>query len=455
MPRPLRHASWIPYGGHEGEIMSQPSLIVIQGARAFDPGRSLDDIVDVVIESGTITRVGAGASAGLIGAPAARVIQAEGRWLFPGLVEVHAHLREPGFEYKEDIATGLAAAAAGGYAHVCAMPNTRPANDSPETTAFMIDRARSLAGPRLHPIAAITHGLQGDRLTDMVALRAAGAVAFSDDGRCLMSGELLRQALLKARELGVPIIQHAEDHTMTSGSTMHDGCVSQRLGQPGWPREAEDCIVARDLEIAAATGGHYHLAHASTRGSVRLIRSALDRGLRVSAEVAPHHLLLTDSLLETSDATAKVNPPLREAEDVAELRRALADGTVSCVATDHAPHSVEEKARGMATAPPGMIGMEFCLPLMMRLVEYGDLSLARLIDALTAAPAHLIGIDAPSIREGVRADLCLYDPGASYTLVASALHSKSTNTPFLGQTLQGRIELTIAAGIICFEHSRP
>lgn len=431
--------------------MSPPPLLVIQGARAFDPACGLDEVVDVVIESGTIIRIGAGAAAGFVGAQAAKVVRAEGRWLFPGLVEVHAHLREPGFEYKEDIASGLAAAAAGGYVHVCAMPNTRPANDSPETTAFMIDRARSLGGPRLHPIAAITYGLLGERLTDMAALKAAGAVAFSDDGRCVMSGEVLRQALRKARDLGVPIIQHAEDHSMTGASAMHDGAVSHRLGLPGWPREAEDCIVARDLEIAAATGGHYHLAHASTRGSVRLIRSALERGLRVSAEAAPHHLLLTDSLLETTDAAAKVNPPLREAEDVAELRRALADGTISCVATDHAPHSLEEKARGMTAAPPGMIGLELCLPLMMRLVEYGDLSLARLVDALTAAPARLIGIHAPGIREGDRADLCLYNPEALYALGPATLRSKSSNTPFLGQTLQGRVELTVAAGSICFE----
>lgn len=431
--------------------MSQPSLLIIQGARAFDPACNLDDIVDVVIESGTITRVGSGAAAGLDLAQAAKVVQAHGCLLLPGLIEVHAHLREPGFEYKEDIATGLAAAAAGGYVHVCAMANTRPVNDSPETTAFMIQRARSIGGPRLHPIAAITCGLKGEQLTDMDALRNAGAVAFSDDGRCVMSGEILRQSLRKARELDVPIIQHAEDHSMTSASTMHDGLVSERLGLTGWPREAEDSIVARDLEIAAATGGHYHLAHASTRGSARLIRAALDRGLRVSAEAAPHHLLLTDSLIEMTDAAAKVNPPLREADDVTELRRALADGTVSCVATDHAPHSAEEKARGMAGAPPGMIGMEFCLPLMMRLVQLGELPLARLVDALTAAPARLIGVDAPAIREGAVADVCLFNPGASYRLTAGDLHSKSANTPFLGQELKGRVELTIAAGSICFE----
>lgn len=432
----------------------RPPLLVFRAVRAIDPALALDATVDVVIESGTITRVARDAGTSIMRAETAVVIEGDGLWLLPGLVEIHAHLREPGFEHKEDISTGLAAAAAGGYAHLCAMPNTSPVCDTPEAIHRVIARARSLGGPRLHPIAAVTSGLDGTDLTDLRALRDAGAVAFSDDGRCVMSGELLRRALLAARELDAPIIQHAEDHTMTVGTVMHEGAVSRRLGVRGWPREAEDAIVARDLEIAASTGGHYHLAHASTRGSVHLIRSALDRGVPVTAEAAPHHLLLTDAQVETSGALAKVNPPLRETEDLEALRAALRDGTVSCVATDHAPHTAQEKARGLLDAPPGMIGLELCLPLMMRLVEAGALRLERLIDAMTAAPSRVIGIAAPSIRVGARADLCLYDPQECWSPGRAGLRSKSRNTPFLDDTLRGRVRLCIADGVVCFELGR-
>jgi len=428
-----------------------PNLLVFRAIRAIDPAVALDATVDVVIESGTITRIAPDAGSSVLRADNAIVIEGRGLWLLPGLVEIHAHLREPGFEHKEDIATGLAAAAAGGYAHLCAMPNTSPVCDTPEAILRMLDRARSLGGPRLHPIAAVTSGLAGTDLTDLRALRDAGAVAFSDDGRCVMSGELLRRALLAARELDAPLIQHAEDHTMTVGTVMHEGAVSRRLGVRGWPREAEDGIVARDLEIAASTGGHYHLAHASTRGSVRLIRCALERGVSVTAEATPHHLLLTDAQVATSGALARVNPPLREGEDVEALRAALQDGTVSCVATDHAPHASEEKARGLLDAPAGMMGLELCLPLMMRLVEAGALRLERLIDALTVAPSRVIGIAAPSIRVGVRADLCLYDPQECWSAGRAGLRSKSRNTPFLDDTLRGRVRMCIADGVICFE----
>lgn len=415
----------------------------------MDPSQALDAEVDVVVEAGRITRIGPAAAQG-IGADA-RTVPGAGLLLLPGLVEVHAHLREPGFEHKEDIETGLRAAAAGGYAHVCAMPNTRPVNDSPEVTALMIERARQVGGPRLHPVAAVTLGLAGERVSDMAALRAAGAVAFSDDGRCVMSGAVMRAALQRARELGTVVIQHAEDHSMTGGSVMHEGEVSRRLGVQGWPREAEDCIIARDLSLVACTGARYHVAHVSTAGAVRLIREARDRGLPVTAEAAPHHLLWTHEQVARDGAACKVNPPLREPQDVQAVVGALADGTIDCVATDHAPHAEQEKGLGLDKAPPGMIGIELCLSLMMSLVNSGALRLERLVDALTARPARVIGIDAPCLRAGAPADLCVFDPGRRWVLEAGALHSKSKNTPLLGRTMQGRVQLSMVGGRIVHE----
>ncbi|MBI5533534.1 MAG: dihydroorotase [Deltaproteobacteria bacterium] len=434
------------------EPKKSPAWLVLRQVRAVDPSRGLDDTVDVLIEAGRVVRIGRNACAGLESLAGARVIDAAGKWLLPGFVEVHAHFREPGFEYKEDIESGLKASAAGGYAHVCAMPNTRPANDSPSVTRHMIERAHALGGPRLYPIAAVTQGLKGEVLTDMAALKAAGAVAFSDDGRCVTSSELMRRALQAACALDVAVIQHAEDHAATATAQMHEGDVSRRLGIPGWPRQAEDSIVARDLELVRATRGRYHVAHASTRGTVELVRRAKQQGLPVSAEAAPHHLLLTDASIDGTDARYKVNPPLREEDDVQALREGLADGTIECVATDHAPHSAEEKLLPMAKAPPGMVGIEFCLPLMIGLVEEGVLSLARLVDALTAAPARLIGIEAPALREGVTANLCLFDPAPRYALDERSLHSKSTNTPFAGRPLTGRVQMCLAQGAIAYEY---
>jgi dihydroorotase len=428
------------------------NMVIFRAVRAIDPAERLDEQpLDVVVEHGRICRIGQDAGALFAASEQVRVIDARGLWLLPGLVEVHAHLREPGFEYKEDIESGLRAAAAGGYVHVCAMPNTRPVNDNVDTTRFMLDRAQQLGGPRLHPIAAISVGLKGERLSDMAALKAAGAVAFSDDGRCVVSETLMLQALQVAKALDVPLIQHAEDHSMTAGAHMHEGQVSRRLAVAGWPREAEDSIVRRDLALVQSTRARYHVAHVSTRGTVQLIREAKSRGLAVTAEAAPHHLLLTDAWIDGTDSSYKVNPPLREQADVDELRAALADGTIDCIATDHAPHSAEEKGVSFSKAPPGMIGIEFCLALMAGLVHDNVLSLARLIDALTAAPARLIGVQPPSLRQGAMADLCLFDPAARYTLEAGMLHSKSTNTPFLGRELTGRVALCMAQGAIAYE----
>jgi dihydroorotase len=428
------------------------SLLVFTGVRALDPARGLDGMVDVVIEDGAITRLGAGAATDEIRrSPRARVIAGAGRLLVPAFVDLHAHLREPGHEYKEDIRTGLAAAAAGGFAHVCAMPNTRPVNDSRAITEAIIARGREVGGPALHPIGAITVGQKGAELTEMADMKEAGAVAVSDDGRCVTSSGVMRRALEYGRTFDLPVIQHAEDHALTEGAQMHEGAISTRLGLRGWPRVAEDIIVARDVLLAEATGARYHVAHVSSLGAVRILREAKARGIRVTAEVTPHHLTLTDASVIGYDTACKVNPPLREPADVEALQKALADGTIDAIATDHAPHSSLEKECEFAEASPGIIGLELVVPVLLELVRAGALPLARLVEALTSAPAKVVGLEAPSLREGARAELALLDLEAPFTVDPARLRSKSRNTPLLGKTLTGRVRMTLAGGRVAFE----
>ncbi|WP_437767030.1 dihydroorotase [Sorangium sp. So ce281] len=432
-------------------IGSPPPLLLFVGVRAVDPTQQLDDVIDVVVEDGVITRAGRGAATDeLRRADRAEIIQGDGLLLLPAFVDLHAHLREPGQEYKEDIASGLAAAAAGGFAHVCAMPNTRPVNDTRSITEAMIARARAIGGPALHPIGAITMGQKGTDLTEMADLKDAGAVAVSDDGRCVTSSSVMRRALEYAKTFDLTIIQHAEDHALTDGAQMHEGAISTRLGLRGWPRVAEDIIVARDVLLAEATGARYHVAHISSLGAVRILREAKARGIAVTAEVTPHHLTLTDAAVLGYDTACKVNPPLREQADVDALREALADGTIDAVATDHAPHSTLEKDCEFAEASPGLIGLELVVPVLLDLVRQGALPLGRLVDALTRAPARIARLEAPTIKAGARAELCLVDPNLSFVLDPARLRSKSKNTPFLGRQLTGRVKMTLASGRVVF-----
>ncbi len=432
-------------------VDAPPELLIIRDVRALDPSGNLDVQGDVVLERGRITRVGRGAAAGLENANAARVIDGRGKLLLPAFVDMHAHLREPGQEYKEDIRTGLAAAAAGGYAHVCVMPNTKPVNDTRAVTELMKNRAREVGGPSLHPIGAITMGQQGKELTEMAELREAGAVAVSDDGVCVMSSAVMRRALEYAKNFDLPVIQHAEDHDLTAGAEMHEGAISARLGLRGWPRIAEDVIIARDVLIAEYVKARYHAAHISTLGAVRIIREAKSRGIDVTCEVTPHHLLLTDQAVLGYDTGCKVNPPLREEADIDALRRALADGTIDAIATDHAPHSSLEKDCEFAEAKPGMIGLELCFGLLFKLVGQSGLTLARLVDALSSRPARIIGIEVPRIREGALGELVLIDPEAVHKVEQLPFKSKSRNTPFMKHELKGKIMLTLARGQIAFE----
>jgi len=420
--------------------------IVFRDVRAIDPASDLDARCDVVVERGLITAVGPAAAQGLEPGARVRVIDGRGRWLLPALVDQHVHLREPGHEYKEDIASGLAAAAAGGYAHVCAMPNTNPVNDTRAVTELMLARAATCVGARLHPIAAITRGLEGKQLTELAELKAAGAVAASDDGRCVASSAVMLRALEYARNFDLLIIQHAEDAELTTGAAMHEGEVSARLGLRGWPRVAEDAILARDVLLAEYAGARYHAAHVSTAGAVRILREAKRRGVLVTCEVTPHHLLLTDAAVLGYDTACKVNPPLREGEDVAALRDALADGTIDVVATDHAPHSALEKDCEFQEAASGMIGLELALGLMLGLVRDGTVTLARLIDAMSTRPARNVGLEPPAIRPRALAELTLVDPELTWTPSATRLLTKSRNSPFLHRPLTGRVLMTLAAG---------
>jgi dihydroorotase len=428
------------------------SMVILQNVRAVDPGRELDEIVDVVIEAGTITRVGKGAaSPELLKAERARVVDASKLWALPAFVDLHAHFREPGEEYKEDIESGLRAAAAGGFAHVCTMPNTKPPNDRRSITEAIVARAREVGGPRLHPIGAITRGLAGEELTEMADLKDAGAVAVSDDGKCVMNSGVMRRALEYAKTFDLPVIQHAEDHNLTAGAQMHEGAISARRGLRGWPRVAEDIIVSRDLLLTQLTGARYHVAHVSSMGSVAMLREAKARGLRVSAEVTPHHLMLTDEALLGYDTACKVNPPLREGADVDALRAALADGTIDAIATDHAPHSVLEKDCEFDEASPGLVGLELVIPVLLGLVRSGVLPLGRFVDALTRAPARVIGIAPPSLREGALADLCIIDPDATFVVDPTQFRSKGRNTPFAGREVTGRVIATLAGGRVVFD----
>jgi dihydroorotase len=427
-------------------------LIVLRGGRVLDPSQGLDEIADVVIESGRIKAVGRDAGAGHLAAEGVRIIEAAGHWVCPGFIDLHVHLREPGQEYKEDIASGLDAAAAGGFTAVCPMPNTKPTNDSRAITEMILSSAEEHGGPRLLPFGAVTKGQKGAELTEMADMRDAGAIGVSDDGRCVMNAAVMRHAMEYARTFDLLVSQHCEDHHLTEGAQMHEGARSTQLGLRGWPRAAEDVIVARDLVLAETTGARYHVAHISSLGAVRLIREAKSRGLRVSAEVTPHHLLFTDEALLSYDTYCKVNPPLREEEDRAALREALADGTIDCIATDHAPHTDLEKDCEFEAASVGINGLESAIGSMFGLVRDGVLRPLRLVEALSTAPARLIpDFEGGSLREGRVADVTVLDPEARWILEQEALRSKSHNTPLLGRELMGRPVMTIVGGEVVYE----
>ncbi len=425
---------------------------MLRGGRVVDPSQGKDEPADVVIRDGRIAGIGRGQ-----GTPdGAEVLDVAGLVVAPGFVDLHVHLREPGREDAETIETGARAAVAGGFTSVCAMPNTDPVCDNQAAVGFVLAQARQAATARVYPIGAVSLGQQGEQLTEFGEMVAAGAVAVSDDGRPVATAHLMRTALEYAQTFGIPVIDHCEDRTLTAGSAMHEGLVSSRLGLKGWPRAAEDLVVARDLALAELTGGHVHLAHMSTAGAVRLIREAKARGVRVTAEVTPHHLALTDVCCLGYDTGAKMNPPLREPGDVAALTQALADGTIDCIATDHAPHPYDAKDQEFDNAPFGVVGLETALGVAItELVEPGVLGLSDLVDRLATRPARLAHLPGGTLMAGVPADVVVFDPGAAWTVDPARFHSKSRNTPFGGRALRGLVRWTLVGGVVVHQSGAP
>lgn len=430
--------------------MNRPLLL--RGGRVIDPSRNLDEPSDVLIQDGKIAGVGRA-----LGAPdGADVRDVRDTVVAPGLVDVHVHLREPGNEDVETVATGARAAAAGGFTAVCAMPNTDPVTDNQAAVGFIVRQSVRAGLTRVYPIGAISVGQKGERLSEFGEMVGAGAVAVSDDGKPVVSSHLMRTALEYARTFGIPVADHCEEPTLAEGGVMHEGLVSARLGLKGIPAAAEEIMVARDTLLAELTGGHVHLCHLSTRGSVELIRRAKEQGIRVTAEVTPHHLTLTDRACERYDTHAKMNPPLREAADVAALRAALKEGVVDCIASDHAPHAYDAKEAAFDDAPFGVVGLETALGVAYtELVIGGVLTVPELIHRMSTAPAAAFGLPGGTLAPGAPADVVVLDLTDSWTVDPTAFCSKSRNTPFAGRVLTGRAELTLVGGKIVHQMEAP
>ncbi|MDI6871578.1 MAG: dihydroorotase [Bacillota bacterium] len=417
--------------------------LLLRGGRVVDPEQGLDGRLDVRIADGRVAEVGED----LLPGPGAEVRDVAGMVVLPGLIDPHVHLREPGREDAETVRTGTRAAARGGFTAVAAMPNTRPAIDRESLVRFVLDRAAREGAVRVYAIGAVTKERAGEELAEMGDMARAGAVAFSDDGSAVMNAALFRRALEYARGHGRPVIVHAEDRNLVGDGVMNEGALSTRLGLPGVPAAAEEVMVARDLLLAELTGARLHVAHVSTAGALRLIREAKARGVRVTCEVTPHHLFLTEEAVWGYDTNARVSPPLRTEADCAALQEGLVEGTIDAVATDHAPHTREEKLVEFGLAAPGMVGLETAVALVVdRLVRTGRLSWAGLAERLSYGPARVLGLPLNAIAPGAPADLTVVDPGAEWTVDPDEFASKSRNTPFAGWRLKGRPAATIVAG---------
>ena len=410
--------------------------ILLKGARILDPVTGRDESLDLLLVDGIIEKMGREVSS-----PSAETVDLTGKVIAPGFIDMHVHLREPGFEHKETILTGCSAAAAGGFTAVCCMPNTNPAIDDESVVRFIQNKARvALSGlVDVYPAAAVTKGRKGEHLAPMAELAEAGAVAFTDDGEPVHDAELMRRALEYAAMFGKPIIQHAQDLPMTKGGVMNEGFTSTELGLAGMPPIAEDVMVARDIALAEYTRGQYHVAHLSTAGAVELVRKAKERGLAVTCEVTPHHFTLTDDAVRSYDTNTKMNPPLRTAGDVEAVRKGLHDGTIDVIASDHAPHSYDEKQVEFQAAPFGIVGLETAVGLSMtRLVHTRVLSLYQLIEKFSVNPRRILHLPEIRMAEGERANLTILDPLAEWTVDPAVFKSGSRNTPFGGMRLKGR-----------------
>ena len=408
--------------------------LLIRNGRVLDPAAGVDLVQDLLITDGRIARSGR-----RLTAPGVETVDATGKVVCPGFIDIHTHLREPGFEYKETVASGTRAAAAGGFTAVCCMANTFPVNDNRAVTDYILARARVEGVVRVYPIGAVTRNLEGIQLAELAEQAEAGCVAFSDDGKCVMNSALYRRAMEYSLPFGTPIISHAEDCHLAHDTAMHEGLVSTELGLTGEPAAAEEVMVARDIVLADLTGAHLHIAHASTAGSVRMIREAKARGVHVTAEVTPHHVLLTDEAVRGWDPNTKMAPPLRTKRDVHALQEALVDGTIDCIATDHAPHALAEKEDEFAEAAKGIVGLETAVALLLdRLARPGLIDLATLVTRLSSGPARLLNLPGGSLASGAIADITILDLEQAWTVDPSTFRSRARNTPFGGWSGTGQ-----------------
>ena len=421
--------------------------LIIRNGRIVDPVGGIGGVMDVLIENGKIAAIGNGLSAA-----GARIIDAAGLTVSAGLVDMHVHLREPGFEYKETIETGCAAAARGGVTTLACMPNTRPVTDTPERVAYIRAQAAKACGVRVLPLGAVSVGERGEAITDFAALRDAGAPALSDDGVPIQDANLMRDALITARHAGMTILSHCEDAGMVRSYAVNEGPVSRRLGLPGRPAIAEELMVMRDAMLAEETGGAVHICHISTAKSVSIVRQYKHKGVPITCETCPQYFTLTEEEVLKQGALARVNPPLRTSQDVEAVIRGLQDGTIDVIATDHAPHSAEEKSMPLADAPSGMVGLETSLAVTLTaLYHTGKLSLSDILRKMTVNPACILRVGAGRLAIGVDADLTLFDPDETWTVDPERFASKGRNTPFAGRRLKGKVKYTIAGGNIIYQ----
>ena len=421
--------------------------MLIKHGHVLDPETGLDAIKDILVEDGIITEI-----RDEIRMTVQSVIDADGALVMPGFIDTHVHLRDPGLTYKEDLTTGTNAAAAGGFTTICAMPNVKPVMDTGDKIAAFYERCKEEAVVNVIQFGAMTMGQEGEVLADLEGMAKAGCVGFSEDGKSVMDPGLCREAFAKAAELGIGIYDHCEDKNLVNGGVVNQEGAARRLGLPGISNEVEDSIARRDVEIAAATGARLHLCHCSTAGSVDIVRDAKERGLPVTAEVCPHHFTLTVDDIKEDDALFKMNPPLRTIKDVNALKRGLKEGIIDVIATDHAPHSAEEKDQSMLTAPFGITGLETCAALTnTELCEPGILTYMEMAEKLSFNPARILGIDKGRIQAGKAADIVIFDPNFEYTVRAENMKSKSKNSPFIGMKLRGRVLFTIVGGEIAYK----
>ena len=418
----------------------------IKGGTIFDPENNLQETGDVHIQDGLIAGVYPGGSSQQDG----DIIDASGLWVLPGLIDMHVHLRDPGFEYKEDIASGSRAAAAGGVTTLACMANTDPVNDNPSVTNYIIEKAKQASVVRILPVGAVTKGLKGKELAEMGLMKEAGIVAVSDDGQPIEDASILRRALEYAATYKLPLISHCQDRNLSASGVMNEGALSSQLGLPGIPAASEDVMVSRDIIVSKCTGIPIHITNISTKGSVQIIKQAKEQGVKVTCDVTPHHLLLTEEAVRTYDTNAKMYPPLRGEEDRLALIEALKDSIIDCIATDHAPHARDEKDLDFDLAPFGMIGLQTLLPAIMKVhLDYG-IEFIRLLACVTGYPSRILGIEGGSLSVGSRADITLFDPRPTWTFTGEAVVSKSKNSPFIGQEFVGRVVRTIVKGRTVF-----